>query len=102
MSQETNRPILSRQAEADVDAAVEWYIDEGAYTAADDFLDEIERAMGVLAQFPKVGEAGAYNTRLLPLNKFPYSLIYRLPGDVVRIIAVAHHSRRPVYWAGRR
>ena len=60
------------------------------------------QAMGLLAQFPIVGKAAAHNTRMLPLHKFPYSLIYRLQGDVVRIIAVAHHSRRPGYWVGRR
>lgn len=58
--------------------------------------------MGMLAQFPKVGETSVHNTRLLPLHKFPYSLIYRLQDDAVRIIAIAHHSRRPGYWVKRR
>lgn len=102
MMQKKHRPSLSRQAEADADAAVEWYIGEGAFTAANDFLDEIEQAMDLLSQFPIVGKAAAHNTRMLPFHKFPYSLIYRLQGDVVRIIAIAHHSRRPEYWAGRR
>ena len=102
MMQKKHRPSLSRKAEADADAAVEWYIGEGASTAGDDFLDEIERAMSLLAQFPIIGEAGAHNTRIFPLHKFPYSLIYRLQGDMVRIIAVAHHSRRPGNWVGRR
>ena len=95
-------PSLSGEAEEDVDAAVDWYIGEGAFAAANDFLDEVERATSLLAQFPEVGEAGEHNTRMLPLHKFPYSLIYRLQAGAIRIIAVAHHSRRPEYWAGRR
>lgn len=93
---------LSREAHADSDAAVEWYIGEGAFIAADDFLDEIERAMNLLSRFPKLGETGWHKTRMLPLHGFPYSLIYRLQVDVIRIIAVAHHSRCPGYWVGRR
>jgi plasmid stabilization system protein ParE len=95
-------PSLSREAEADIAAAVDWYIGESTFSAAYDFLDEIEHAKNLLSMFAKVGEAGMHNTRMLPLHKFPYSLIYRLQGDMIRIIAVVHHSRRPGYWAGRR
>lgn len=94
-------PSLSQEAEADAASAVKWYISEGAFTAAHDFLDEIEQAMRLLAQFPNIGETGRHNTRMLPLHKFPYSLIYRRQDDAIRIIAIAHHSRRPGYWVGR-
>lgn len=96
------RISLSEEAQADADSAIDWYIDEGAFVAADDFLNEIERAIGLLKQFPALGEGGMRKARSFPLHGFPYSLIYRLQGDTVRIIAVAHHSRRPAYWAGRR
>jgi hypothetical protein len=36
------------------------------------------------------------------MRRFPYSLIYTVIGDEVRILAVAHHSRRPGYWRGRK
>lgn len=93
---------LSEEAQADADAAIDWYIGEGALVAADDFINEIERALGLLSQYPAMGEGGAHKARSFPLHGFPYSLIYRLQGDTVRVIAVAHHSRRPGYWAGRR
>lgn len=93
---------LSEEAQADADSAIDWYIDEGAFIAADDFINEIERAFGLLRQFPALGDGGMHKARSFPLHGFPYSLIYRLQGDTVRIIAVAHHSRRPAYWAGRR
>lgn len=92
---------LSGEAQADANAAVDWYIGKGALIAADDFADAIEQALGLLGQFPALGETGAHNTRTLPLHSFPYSLIYRLQDDVIRIIAIAHHSRRPGYWVGR-
>ncbi|WP_239190188.1 type II toxin-antitoxin system RelE/ParE family toxin [Candidatus Nitrotoga sp. HW29] len=60
----------------------------------------IERS--TLNQFATLGESGAHNTRSLPLHGFPYSLIYRLQDNTVCVIAIAHHSRRPGYWVGRR
>lgn len=93
---------LSSEAQADANAAVDWYVGKGAFIAADDFADELGRALGLLSQFTESGKTGAHNTRTLPLHSFPYSLIYRLQGDAIRVIAVAHHSRRPGYWVGRR
>lgn len=96
------RVDLSDEAQADAHAAVDWYIGEGAFVAADDFSDEIDQAIDRLSRFPGLGKISVHNTRTLALHSFPYSLIYRFQVDVIRIIAVAHHSRRPGYWAGRR
>ena len=96
------RISLSDEAQSDADAAVDWYIGEGAPIAANDFVDELERALSLLNRFPELGHASARNTRALHLHSFPYSLVYRLQADVIRVIAIAHHSRRPRYWSGRR
>lgn len=96
------RISFSGEAQADTSAVVDWYIGEGALTAADDFADELDQALALLCQFPELGETRARNTRTLPLRSFPHSLIYRLQADTIRVIAVAHHSRRPGYWVRRR
>lgn len=93
---------LSREAQADLQEATDWYLDALAFAAADEFADELDRAWLRLAEFPALGVTGKQGTRLLRLNKFPYSLVYRIEPDRVRVIAVAHHSRRPGYWRGRR
>lgn len=93
---------LSNEAQADANAAVDWYIGESALIAADDFVNELDQALHLLSQFPELGKTGARNTRTFTLHNFPYSLIYPLQVDVIRVIAVAHHSRRPGYWAERR
>lgn len=84
------------------DATVDWYIGEGAFIAADDFADEIDQALGLLSQFPELGKPSVHRTRTLALHSFPYSSIYRLQVDVVRVIALANHSRRPGFGPGRR
>ena len=35
------------------------------------------------------------------LDRYPYSLIYRIVAEGVQVIAVAHSRRRPGYWSGR-
>jgi hypothetical protein len=38
----------------------------------------------------------------LYLKRFPYTLVFRVQESFLRVIAIAHQSRRPAYWAGRR
>ena len=96
------RLSLNDEAQADAGAAIDWYIGDGAFVAAEDFTDAIDRALALLCDYPSMGERAAHGMRMLTLHDFPYSLIYRVQGDEIRIIAVAHHSRRPGYWVGRR
>ena len=35
------------------------------------------------------------------MNRFPYSIYYRLSSDEIGILAVTHQSRRPDYWRCR-
>jgi hypothetical protein len=36
------------------------------------------------------------------LARFPYSILYRVRADHIRVLAIAHQNRRPFYWRGRR
>ena len=96
------RVSLSDEAQADANAATDWYIGDGAFVAAEDFANALDQAYGLLCDFPSMGEQAIRDTRMLSLHRFPYSLIYRIQGDEIRVIAIAHHSRRPGYWMGRR
>jgi plasmid stabilization system protein ParE len=96
------RAELSDEALADFGEAIDWYLHELAFDAAADFADEFDHALVLLVAFPELGISGQYETRALTLPKFPYSLIYRVVPGHIRIIAVAHHSRRPGFWSGRR
>ncbi|WP_438003790.1 hypothetical protein [Sorangium sp. So ce321] len=35
------------------------------------------------------------------VRRFPYSVLYRVRDDHIRILAIAHQNRRPFYWRGR-
>ena len=96
------RVSLSERALGDLEQATEWYLGQQALAAADDLVAEFEDALGLLQKFPGLGVEGRQHTHVFTLAKFPFSLVYRVLPDCIRIIAVAHHSRRPGYWAGRR
>ncbi len=96
------RLSLNDEAQTDVDSAVDWYIADGALVVAEDFYNALDKTFALLSKYPSMGEQVAHGMRILSLHDFPYSLIYRIQGDEIRVIAIAHHSRRPGYWVGRR
>ena len=83
-----------------VDAIRRYFIEAGPLQAVD-FDNEVKRVVGLLLTLPKIGTPGARGTRSIPLRRYPFSLQYRIEGNVLRVIAVAHHRRRPRYWARR-
>lgn len=93
---------LSAEAQSEAREAADWYIGKGAFTAAERFADELDHALHLLCQFPRMGAQSQHQTRTLPLPGFPYSLVYRIQAGTVRVIAIAQQNRQPVYWSGRR
>lgn len=67
-----------------------------------EYLEEVERSVNFLIRYPEAGSNIRGSVRRLILPKFPYSLLYRvLETGQIRILAVAHHKRRPQYWVDR-
>ncbi len=64
-------------------------------------LAEIRKAETIIAEFPESGEETRPGIRKRLLRKFRYSLVYSVEEDEIVILAVAHASRRPEYWADR-
>jgi len=93
---------LSDEALADATQAADWYIDQGAWTAAVALQVEIANALARIAAEPGLGTPGPERTRILPVHRFPVSLVYRVEGADLRVIAVAAQRRRPGHWVGRR
>jgi plasmid stabilization system protein ParE len=93
---------VSEEALADAEQAADWYVDQGAWTAAVALQVEIGEALARLLAEPGLGTPGPAGVRILPVHRFPVSLVYRVDGDDLRVIAVAAQRRRPGHWAGRR
>lgn len=92
---------LHPAAQREVRRAFDWYLQEAGQRIAAGFLDDFEQTLALLKKHPKIGEPGGSHTRRLVFQRYPYTVIYRLKGEMLEIIAIAHHSRHPEYWAGR-
>lgn len=93
---------LHPEARKDLREAAEFYREQAGASLSQAFLAEFERSVGLLLEHPGLGTMWRHGKRRLVTRRFPFSVIYALVGDQVRILAVAHHSRRPGYWRGRK
>ena len=95
---------LAPEALAEAQAAERWYAERSTRAAAR-FVDELERALDLLTDSPHVGQRWTHHSvdqrmRRIPLRRYPFVLIYVI-GEPTRVLAVAHTSREPGYWASR-
>ena len=77
------------------------FIAEDNYSAAEEFIDVVEKALNEIALFPNRYVGYAKNYREKVIKKFRYSIFYRIQGDDVYVLAVYHHSRKPNRWKKR-
>jgi toxin ParE1/3/4 len=66
------------------------------------FAREVENSLAKILASPVRFLKVFAQHRACSLIDFPYQIIYRVVGDVMVVIAVAHTSRRPGYWKRRR
>jgi plasmid stabilization system protein ParE len=65
------------------------------------FLVAVQAAIEQIVAHPLGCEVVGDDIRRKLLRRFPYSLLYAVETDRIRIIAVAHQKRRPNYWRSR-
>ena len=78
------------------------YLDERAPGLGADLVGDVERIGELVCEFPQIGRSLDSLHRSIPLQRFSFSLAYRIGADEVIIIAVAHNRRRPGYWRLRK
>jgi plasmid stabilization system protein ParE len=93
---------FTAEALHDIKHAIDWYIDQGALSAAIGVQAEVSLAVRRASAEPGIGTPGPHGTRLLPVHRFPLSLVYEVAGDLLTVVAVAAQRRRPGYWTSRR
>jgi toxin ParE1/3/4 len=81
-------------------AAERWYRERNEIAAAR-FQWELDRAVDLISERPNTGSPYLGHTRRVMLRRFPFFVVYRVRGDNVQIVAVAHARRRPGYWDER-
>jgi len=96
------KPIFEPAARREFAEAARWYAVEAGPLHATDFRNEVRRAVALLCDHPAMGTPAGSNTRRMVVYRYPYFIVYHVHSDRLHVLALAHQSRRPGYWAGRR
>lgn len=93
--------IFHHLAEEELNEAAAYYV-EARPGLGEAFISEIQRAVELIRISPLAGRAVDKDVRWWVVKRFPYSVLYRVRDDHIRILAIAHQKRRPFYWRERR
>ena len=92
--------VFDSEALAEAIAATRWYRERDP-RVADRFLAEmrhhVDRARLMFESYPPY----LHGTRKAAISRFPYLLVMMEWQGEIKIVAVAHTSRRPGYWQER-
>ena len=94
--------LLHPAAEADLRDAATYYRERAGSALAQAFLADFELTIALLVRHPLVGTSWLHGKRRLLLRHFPYAIVHTVAAQEIRVLAVAHQSRRPGYWRNRR
>ena len=90
------------EARAELLAAVRFYQQESEGLGRA-MSGEVRSALLRIAEFPESGSPDGTrdDLRRVFLDRFPFTLVYRLRSDAVEVLAVMHQRQRPDYWRSR-
>jgi plasmid stabilization system protein ParE len=91
---------IHEAAEIELNDAADFY-DIAHVNLGTVFIDEVQRTIKTISEFPEAAQVLRGQIWKKPIAKFPYSVIYSVCLDEIRILAVAHQKRRPFYWRSR-
>ena len=93
--------VIVPAAIAELQDASDFYAQKANRDLGLAFVAEFERSAQRVLENPMLGAVFRGSRRRYLLRRFPYSIIYQVAGEEVRVVAVAHHRRRPGYWTHR-
>jgi plasmid stabilization system protein ParE len=96
------RLILHHKVYSDIDKIMDYYEQADIPKLADEFYEELRHFMMEAADRPESFSIRTRDIRRVNLQRFPYHFLFRIVGDVVRILVVRHHSRHPSLGIKRR
>lgn len=65
------------------------------------FLDDIELVLTSITEQPDAGRVLKGIVRRQLCHRFPYAVVYSVPNEEIRVLAIMNLRRRPNYWVER-
>ena len=91
---------VHEDADLEMNEAAAYYDRESA-SLGDVFLDAVAVGFKRIREHPESGPELRGGARKLVLPKFPFTIIYLVATDHIRVLAIAHQRKRPFYWQSR-
>ena len=93
---------IHRLAVAEIDREVDYYESRQAGLGRE-LEDDIDTALSVILRFPDAAPQwrDRPDRRVTLLDRFPFKIPYQIAEATIVVLALAHTSRRPDYWARR-
>lgn len=93
--------MLHPGAEKDIEDAAAFYEREGTPLLAARFVVEFKRLANLLAERPEIGSPRSKGRRGFSMSVFPYTVIYPVGTNEIKILIVKHDRKRPQYGGKR-
>ena len=87
------RLVLHPKVHSDIDMIMDYYEEVATPGLASEFYAELRHLMTEAAARPESFSIRERDIRRVNLERFPYHFLFRIVGDVVRILVVRHHGR---------
>lgn len=65
------------------------------------FRDAVRATLERVDKTPTIGRRTSDGYWRALVSGFPYDVVYRVRGEILDVLALAHHRRRPGYWRNR-
>ena len=85
---------LSERAEREVALAIAW---PGAQRVGRErhFIADVERCLKIIARFPRGAQVVKGNIRQLPLDRFPYVVVFAIRKKEISVLSVFNTWQHP-------
>ncbi len=87
-------------AERELNEAAGYYNDQSP-GLGNAFLEEVESTINQILEYPESAPLINRIVRKRLVRRFPYSVMYSVSFNHIRILAIASQKRRPFYWDNR-
>jgi len=100
------KPLLTEpEASAELEDSAWWYESQQPGLGVK-FLAAVDASTERISRFPRSGALfpqtpPALEVRRVSVKRFPYHVVYFETAEAIRILAIAHHRRKPGYWLAR-
>ncbi|MCA6361469.1 MAG: type II toxin-antitoxin system RelE/ParE family toxin [Bacteroidetes bacterium] len=88
--------IIREKAVDDIHLAAEWYRSI-SIDLKDSFLNELKISLDRIEKNPAIGHAYSTKARIIWMDRFPYSIVYKLLNDkkFIAVVGVFHNRKHP-------